>query len=1271
MSENQEATVNQEEVAIEQVVGFAQQFGKAHFHLACHAAFPLALTPDLLYQVWARFVDYAPWTAVAHLLLSQLCHETGHELYEMTTSVRDVLLTELKEDERFGKQRIEELANFLIGYVIRQLEGDNANKQDLTQAQHWTALAYLNPDKVTRELAEALQSSLQRQDMTEAFRLASLIETFPSVLFDLGFSPLLVTYASGIKKNACGNQQDAIEKFLKLPIQNRKIEIAGISLEIPEEIHLPSVQPSFLIQLLQLILASEGDPRSVYPFLQENLGQLNIELIDSLHNWPENSSLSLKQGRPQELATLIAVFSNLLQGFPLGSRAMNLEIAIAGYEISLSIFTLDDFPYEWANTLNNLAAAYRDRIRGNRAENLERAIYYCQSVLEVFTRNEFPEQWAKTQNNLAVAYQGRIQGDRAENLEQAIYYCQNVLEVFTRNEFPEQWAETQNNLAVAYQGRIRGDRAENLERAIYYCQNVLEVFTRDEFPEQWAETQNNLAAAYQGRIRGDRAENLERAIYYCQNVLEVFTRDEFPEQWAETQNNLAAAYQGRIRGDRAENLERAIYYCQNVFEVFTREAFPIRWADTLQHLAAAYRDRIRGDRSENLEQAIYYCHNVLGIFTREAFPVRWADTLQHLAAAYRDRIRGDRSENLEQAIYYCHNVLGIFTREAFPVRWADTLQHLAAAYRDRIRGDRSENLEQAIHCYDNALQIFVLEAFPEEYLDSVFSLALTFQELQNFHQAYDTLALAIDSFELFQGAAIEFSGMEIGTVRLTEIYSQMVTVCLQLDRTKEALEYVERSKNRKLVEKLVERLVEQPLNRNLLTFFSPEVVTQLEQYREEIATVNDQIQNGEAKNPQALIQHLQQLQQQCNELQKRYLPIGSGFDFERFQQTLDARTVIVEFYVIKDKFLIFIITRQPQEPIVWQSQAKDLDELVNWANEYLKSYHNESSDWKTHLSSRLHLLARILHIDEIIQSIPPEYNRLILIPHQVLYLLPLHALSINSQHDEEISEILIDRFPGGISYTPSCQFLQLSQIRERPSLQTLLAIQNPTGDLSFSNFEVESIERYFAFAQVFARESATKKALDSANLSAVNCIHFSGHSYFKLESPLESALLLAETKPREILQDKISEDRLLTLREIFDLDLSQCCLVTLSASETAVTDVTNAGDEYISFPSAFLYAGSRNVSGSFWDVSDLSTALLMIRFYENLCLEIPCSIAEALTQAQQWIRTVTGREIAQWVQEKNLTPTLKVSLRRMLRNQSDSQPFQSPFYWAAFCIFGQ
>ncbi|NEP57079.1 MAG: hypothetical protein F6K31_08645 [Symploca sp. SIO2G7] len=197
--------INQERalrVAVKRIEGFTKQFGEAHRNLALHAAFPLALTPDLLYQIWANFVPEAPWIAVAHVLLSRLCREVGYEMYEMEISDRNLLLRELKEE--FGQQRLDELAEFLLDYVAQRLTEDDPDIRDLREAQEWTALAYTKPDELARKLAEALKKLVKQEDKTEIFRLASLVETFAEPLIEEGFEPLLI-YSRGIKNSVRGD----------------------------------------------------------------------------------------------------------------------------------------------------------------------------------------------------------------------------------------------------------------------------------------------------------------------------------------------------------------------------------------------------------------------------------------------------------------------------------------------------------------------------------------------------------------------------------------------------------------------------------------------------------------------------------------------------------------------------------------------------------------------------------------------------------------------------------------------------------------------------------------------------------------------------------------------------------------------------------------------------------------------------------------------------------------------------------------------------------
>ncbi|MEQ8959709.1 MAG: hypothetical protein RLP02_17590 [Coleofasciculus sp. C2-GNP5-27] len=223
-------------VAVKRVEGFAKQFGEAHRNLARHAAFPLSLTPDLLYQIWANFVPEAPWEAVAHLLLSRLCRQVGYEMYEMDICDRNLLLRELKE--QFGQERLDELAEFLLDYVAQRLTDDDPDTQSLAEAQEWTALAYTKPNQAARELAEAFRLSVLRvkpQDRGEILRLASLVETFAEPLQEAGFEPLL-SYAQGMASFARGNVESAANSLNKGIEGENSISVVGVILPIPKQL---------------------------------------------------------------------------------------------------------------------------------------------------------------------------------------------------------------------------------------------------------------------------------------------------------------------------------------------------------------------------------------------------------------------------------------------------------------------------------------------------------------------------------------------------------------------------------------------------------------------------------------------------------------------------------------------------------------------------------------------------------------------------------------------------------------------------------------------------------------------------------------------------------------------------------------------------------------------------------------------------------------------------------------------------------------------------
>ncbi|WP_445630557.1 CHAT domain-containing protein [Nostoc sp. DSM 114167] len=1029
---------------------------------------------------------------------------------------------------------------------------------------------------------------------------------------------------------------------------------------------------------------------------QNNLGAAYSDRIkgdraENIENAIASSTAALtvftREALPQQWATTQNILANAYSDRIKGDRAENIENAIAASTAALTVFTREALPQQWAMTQNILGAAYRDRIKGDRAENIENAIAASTAALTVFTREALPQQWATTQNELAGAYWYRIKGDKAENIEKAIAASTAALTVRTREALPKDWAVTQNILGAAYKDRIKGDRAENIENAIAAFTAALTVRTREALPQDWAATQNNLGLAYEDRIKGDRAENIENAIAAFTAALTVRTRESLPQDWAMTQNNLGIAYRGRIKGDRAENIENAIAAYTAALTVRTREALPQNWARTQNNLTGAYRERIKGDNADNIEQAIAASTGALTVFSREALPQDWAGTQNELAGAYGYRIKGDKAENIEKAIAAYTAALTVYTKEALPQFWAMTQNNLAGVYIQRIKGDRANNIEKAIAACTAALTVYTREALPQNCTETLWILGIAYQNTNQFPKAYNNFESAIATIESLREEIV--SGEESKrkqAEQFNKVYRSMVEVCLELGNITAAIEYVERSKTRNLVEQILER--------DSKNIFSPEVFTQLEKYRDEIAVGQYQIQNGKAENPKVLAQHLQQLRNQRNELQNQYLPIGYGFKFGSFQPSLDELTAIIEWYILNDKILAFIVTKKG-EVTVWQSQPEDRKALTDWIIQYLQNYYEQKDQWLNNLGEELKQLASILHIDEILNQIPTHCDQLILIPHLFLHLFPLHAIPVNQ--NSENSRCLLDLFAGGVSYAPSCQLLQQVQQRKRPDFQSLFAIQNPTGDLNYTDLEVEVIQSYFNTSNVLKKTDATLTAINQSNLNNYHCAHFSCHGEFNLTNASKSALILANApvadtpaKPdsERYLNLRIGEtvelEKCLTLDKIFALKLEKCRLVTLSACETGLIDFDNASDEYIGLPSGFLLAGSPSVVSSLWKVDDLSSSFLMIKFYENLFklgrLEAG-DIAIALKQAQNWLRNLTIEGLDIFLEEhktqiEKVLAQLRVGQRIIFQEslklikQHQPLPFANPYYWAGFTASG-
>ena len=247
-----------------------------------------------------------------------------------------------------------------------------------------------------------------------------------------------------------------------------------------------------------------------------------------------------------------------------------------------------------------------------------------------------------------------------------------------------------------------------------------------------------------------------------------------------------------------------------------------------------------------------------------------------------------------------------------------------------------------------------------------------------------------------------------------------------------------------------------------------------------------------------------------------------------------------------------------------------------------------------------------------------------------------------------------------------------------PRLSVLLAIGNPLPlpakipELPYAAVEVEQIARLFGVeARVLQAQEATVWATESG-LEHSNYLHFACHGQYQTERPLASGLLL-------------SGGDILTLAELFarQSNMKFWRLVVLSACQSALTDQVWLPEEAIGLPAGFLQAGALGVIGSLWSVSDLSTSLLMLKFYDlHLKSETPSdrgplSPARALQRAQVWLRDVTYGELTDLfdrLRHDSPSPSMRQVAQEQFRicalRGPDEKPYAHPYYWAPFVFYG-
>jgi tetratricopeptide (TPR) repeat protein len=215
--------------------------------------------------------------------------------------------------------------------------------------------------------------------------------------------------------------------------------------------------------------------------------------------------------------------------------------------------------------------------------------------------------------------------------------------------------------------------------------------------------------------------------------------------------------------------------------------------------------------------------------------------------------------------------------------------------------------------------------------------------------------------------------------------------------------------------------------------------------------------------------------------------------------------------------------------------------------------------------------------------------RVIVIPDGSLHGLNFETLPVASPQRHYLIEDL------EMQIAPSLALLDGSR-RQTAASRSILLVGNPTPRepeypaLKFAAAEMAGVAGHFPAGRSasLAGARALPAAYRTAHPEEFRFVHFTAHATPNVESPLDSAVILAGPDSAfKLYARDVAEQRL------------NAELVTVSACRSA-GEQAYSGEGLIGFAWAFLRAGSKRVIAGLWDVDDQSTAALMDRLYGGI-----------------------------------------------------------------------
>lgn len=901
------------------------------------------------------------------------------------------------------------------------------------------------------------------------------------------------------------------------------------------------------------------------------------------------------------------------------------------------------------------------------------------------------EVWGLVQYNLGLAAQAEVNAGQPAAMEPAIDHFSSALTAWQTTALsPRFTGRALSNLGRLYLLRQDQNRGADLETALTYLRQALEVLPAEIAAGQPESARlvalTLLGDGYLQRLAGERRDNIELAIEHFAAALALAEANNQPAEAANLKHNLAVAYRLRLADKPARNYETALSYARQAYQYFKQQAMPAEWARASLELATILAHRQGGNRQGDLEQAIKFATDALAVYQPGAHLPQWLLAKMTLGNLYCEPVAGHQVYDGKRAIACFKEVIAQCDPTSMPIRWAEAQNNLGAVYAEQSRRPGDKAYRQAVACFEQASEIRTPETLPDQARRTALNWGnLTFRQRQ-WIEALRHYETALVAGEVLYQSSITPAGRR---AELAENAGLAVNAAYSLAREHQfdrSLLVLDHSKTRLLAEALA-------LSEAKLAVLPVEQQSKYQQAVERVrrreAEYHRLAEGGKAglRSEREIIADLTEARAELKALidvirqdHPDFLP--AGLDLAQLVSLIPAKGALIAPAVTGQGSIVFVVpagvNTVTTDHILWLdgfTRANLHTLLIGTEADpgWLRVYLNRRSTpkvWDEVINSSIEQLNRQLVspiVEKLAQLGVERGSPLLLLPQGGLGLLPLHAPLLD--------DYCVTYAPSGYALHAARQRLQArgdltpSQPPPGRGRSTLLAVVNPTGDLPFAPAEGDVITPMVDPAQV-TRLDGSAATLETVghHLQPATCqlLHFSGHGFYDWDEVMQSGLVLADGE--------------LTLsRFISQANLGTVRLVTLSACETGITDISQSPDEFLGLPAGLMQAGAPAVVSTLWAVNDLSTMLLMERFYQHY-LQDKLPLPEALRRAQLWLRDVTAGELLTYFeaeQDRVLSGKAKMCAEiindqfvRFATLPTNNKPFSHPYYWAAFTFSG-